>query len=125
MATENKKIRNDIILIAAVLALLAALGAGLMLFRPVGDTVSVTVDGKLYGTYSLGEDARIEIVTEQGYNILVIKDGRAHVESASCPDGICAEHRPVSRGGESIICLPNKVVISVKKTDNDGPDVIS
>ena len=36
------------------------------------------------------------------------------MEWADCPDQICVNHRPVSRNGESIICLPNEVVVSVK-----------
>ena len=124
MATEKKKIRNDIILVALTVAALLILGVCLMVFRSEGDFVTVTVDGKLYGTYSLSEDVRVEIVSEGGYNVLVIKDGRAFVEAASCPDGICAAHRSVFRDGESIICLPNKVVIVVESS-GDGPDVIS
>ncbi|MBO7303642.1 MAG: NusG domain II-containing protein [Clostridia bacterium] len=123
MVQEKKKIRNDIILVASILAALLILGTSLVLFRPVGDLVTVTVDGKPYGTYPLSEDGRVEIITEGGYNILVIKDGRAYVESASCPDGICAAHRPIFRSGESIICLPNKVVVTLE-TDG-GSDVIS
>ena len=62
-------------------------------------------------------------------NVLVIRDGEAFVESATCPDGICAAHRPVSHDGEQIVCLPHKVVITVQKTDNqvpdDGPDIVA
>ena len=49
-----------------------------------------------------------------GTNRLVIEDGTARMEWADCPDQICVNHRPVSRNGESIICLPNEVVVSVK-----------
>lgn len=121
----KSKIKNDIILVSAILLTLVLLGVGLSLFRPVGDTVTVTVDKKLYGTYSLATDAVIEIKTDTGYNKLVIKDGKAFVEEASCPDGICAGHRAIHRDGESIICLPNKVVISVKKSGGEGPDIIA
>ena len=88
----------------------------------------VTVDGELYGSYPLDEDVRVEIVTgKQGeaYNVLVIRDGVAYVESASCPDGICAEHKPIRRDGESIVCLPNRVVITVDTSDGEEhPDLI-
>ena len=89
------------------------------------DRVEVTVDGKLFGSYSLQTDQRIEIPSENGFNLLVIEGGRAHVEEASCPDGICAAHRPIKRDGESIICLPNKVVVTVYRTDDAQPDIIS
>ena len=79
----------------------------------------------MFGEYSLGKNRSIEINSELGSNLLVIKDGKAYVENASCPDGICSKHRPISYDGESIICLPNKVVVSIDKQDASAPDIIS
>ena len=66
-----------------------------------------------------------DVYTEDGgHNRLVIKDGKAWVEEASCPDGICAAHKPIHREGESIVCLPNKVVVTVVTAEGgDNPDV--
>ena len=125
--TENSRQRtkNDVRLIFALLLLLAAATLALLLFRTEGDSVTVTVDGKLWGEFSLLEDRVVEIKNGDDYNRLIIRDGKAYMEYASCPDGICAAHRPVSYGGESIICLPNKVVIEVHTADNDRPDIIA
>ena len=88
--------------------------------------MKVTVDGKFYGEYSLEQNRTVEIKTENGYNILVIENGTAYVKDASCPDGICVNHRPISKSGESIICLPNKVVVSSKADDNVlTPDIVA
>ena len=118
--SQNKKIkkRNDVILIAAILALAALAALILLLTRTDGDRVIVTVKGDVYESYSLTKDIEVDIRTgENGdqLNRLVIKDGKAHVESATCPDGICAAHKPISHDGESIICLPHKVVITVER----------
>lgn len=118
---ENKrKQKNDAILIASLL-LVSALGLTLLLCAEKGDTVTVTVDKTVYGTYPLDRDAEIPIRSEIGYNLLIIRDGEAFVESASCPDGICVSHRPIASDGESIICLPNKVVISVSSENSADP----
>ena len=58
-------------------------------------------------------------------NILVIENGKAYVNQASCPDGICSSHRPIGNDGESIICLPNKVVVEIRTSDKNRPDVIA
>ena len=118
--SQNKKIkkRNDVILIAAILALAALAALILLLTRTDGDRVIVTVNGDVYESYSLTKDIEVDIRTgENGdqLNRLIIKDGKAHVESATCPDGICAAHKPISHDGESIICLPHKVVITVER----------
>ena len=51
--------------------------------------------------------------TDGASNTVRIRDGRVSVCAASCPDGLCVRHRAVSRAGESIICLPNRVVVTV------------
>ena len=121
-----KTIRNDIIFIAALLVIVAAIGGGFFLLRPEGSTVTATVDGVTYGTYSLSVDTVVDIQTGDGQlNRLVIQDGKAYVETATCPDGICASHRSISRRGESIVCLPHKVVITITDGQDDGPDVVA
>ena len=140
---ENKKIkkvRNDVIFIAALLLIFIAIGVVLLLVKnpeffdkekKEGKSVSVMVDGELYGTYSLDVNQTIKIETKHGYNILIIENGSAYVGEASCPDGICSDHQPINLVNEEIICLPNKVVISVSgnssgETDDDpGLDIVS
>ena len=124
---NNKKIKNDIIFIAALLLVLAILGGCLLLFREEGRTVKVTVDGQLYGTYSLDQNQTVEIKTENGCNILVIENGTAKISEATCPDGVCSSHRPIRFSNSSIICLPNKVVVAIngEEKENGGLDIVS
>ena len=121
----GKKTRNDIIFISALFFVIALIALSLLLFRRAGDTVVVTVDGELLGEYSLSQNTEFEIRQGDGYNVLVIEEGKAYIKNASCPDGICSSHRPVSLNGESIICLPNKVVVEVRAYDKDQPDIIT
>ena len=120
-----RHLRNDVILILSVLLAAVVIGLLLALTGKQGDTVNVTVNGTLYGVYSLHEDRTVEIVTEAGNNRLVIKNGEAFVEAATCPDGICVVHRPIKSTRESIACLPHGVVISVVLSgDTDAPDLV-
>lgn len=121
--TAGKKVKNDLLLIVFLLAAVLLAAFALVLFRSEGDTVAVTVDGRIFGEYPLNEDVTVEIKNGDGYNILVIENCKARVERASCPDGICSSHRPISFGGESIICLPNKVVVEIRATDKNAPDI--
>ena len=129
MNQVKRKRRNDGIFIAVLLVLVSLGGAAFYFLRAPGDTVTVTVDKKLYGTYSLDTDTTVEIRTadnETAYNRLVIRDGKAYVEEANCPDGICAAHKPISREGESIVCLPHRVVITVQTArEEKEPDIIA
>ena len=121
---EKSKIRNDIIFIAVLLAFVALVGLLYTFTRGDGDTVTVTVDGEFFAEYPLCEEKRVEIVTGEKVNLLIIEGGKARVESATCPDGICVAHKPISRDGESIICLPNRVVITVRSGTGESPDIV-
>ena len=137
---KTKKVRNDVIFIAALLLIFVAIGVVFLLIKnpeffdkekKAGKSVNVMVDGELYGTYSLDVNQTIKIETKHGYNILTIEDGFAYVSEASCPDGICSDHQPINLVNEEIICLPNKVVISVsgdgsgEQGDDPGIDIVS
>lgn len=123
----GRKFRNDLIFTVALLVLASAVGLSFFFLRGEGNTVSVTVDGVLFGSYPLSQDTEVEIrtgVDGENVNLLVIRDGKASVTHASCPDGICAAHRPISRNGESIVCLPHRVAITISTVETDGPDII-
>ena len=128
MNQVNRKNRNDVLFIAVLLLIVVLAGAAFFFLRGEGDSVTVSVDGKHYGTYPLHTDLTLSIRTGEGgeqQNLLVIRDGKALVESATCLDGICAAHKPISREGESIVCLPHRVVITVHTTDGEEPDIIA
>lgn len=128
-ASKKSHLRNDIILVAVLLVLVIIGGIYLFVFRSSGNFVRVTVDGKLYNEYLLSQNIVEDIYTGNNgehLNRLVIKDGKVFVETANCPDGICSKHRAVFRDGESIICLPHRVVITVVTYETtDAPDAVS
>jgi hypothetical protein len=122
----GRKYKNDIIFIAAILAVVAIAAVALLLLRGEGSTVTVEVDRQIIGTYSLAIDRVVDIPTDDGeMNRLIIRDGKAFMESATCPDGVCVSHRPISREGETIVCLPHKVVVTVIGGNENEPDVIA
>lgn len=90
-----------------------------------GSNIMITVDGKEYGTYSLLEEQTITIGEGDVKNIIVIKGGKAFMKEASCPDQLCVDQNEISFDKEAIICLPNKVVITViSDVENDVDGII-
>lgn len=120
--------KADFIIIGVVLAV-----AGVLLLvlygsnSNIGSYVQIEVDGKVVESLPLDTDTTYEITTENdGSNTLVITDGSARMINANCPDEICVNHKPINRSGESIICLPHKVVISVvDSSDNSDIDAVA
>ncbi|MBE6806710.1 MAG: NusG domain II-containing protein [Ruminococcaceae bacterium] len=126
MATNKtkRKVRNDLIFIAALLAVVTVAGACLFFLRGEGTTVTIKVNAKTVGVYSLSEDRVVEIPSDRGHNRLIIRDGTAYMETATCPNGICVAHHPIHRQGESIVCLPNQVVVEISGDQTEAPDVV-
>ena len=123
---KDKKLRNDLILGIAVIIAAAGIWIGSELIKEDGAFAVVLVEGAESARYPLSEDAEIRLESENGgYNILVIKDGKADVTEASCPDHVCVDQRPVGRTGEAITCLPNKTVITVEGPEEAEIDFVS
>lgn len=107
--------KKDWILI--IMILLVALSAFIMhhaLQQTGSGQVVVKINGAIEGTYDLNDDRKILI--NDGSNVLVIKNGKADMIEADCPDKLCVEQRTISKNNESIICLPNEVVVEIKST---------
>jgi len=111
---RNTAIR-DIVLILAI----ALVGLCLLFFNgrktTPGSSVVVEVDGKTVASYPLDTDG--VFVLNGGTNTLEIKDGRARISDADCPNMQCVRQGWISRGGQSIVCLPNKLIVTVISSD--------
>ena len=118
--------KKDLILICSVLVLAAAFW---LVPRAVGlfgnskeQKLRITVSGEEYGTYSLEED---QVIKVGDTNICEIKDKKVSMLSADCPDQLCIHQRSIQLQGETIVCLPNKVVLEItgtRQTDQEALD---
>lgn len=93
-------------------------------FRAYGDkTLIIKVDGQAYKSIKLDEKIKDEILveTEFGYNLIEINKGRVRVKEASCPDELDVKQGSISKVGQMIVCLPNRLTIEIEgsKTDDD------
>lgn len=118
---EKRSFRYDVILIAILLFISVCACLFVFFNQKSGEAVSVEVDGAVVGVYPLSRDGEFSLA--DGSNILVIEDGRAFMKSADCPDKTCVRSRAVSKVGESIVCLPNRVSVSV--VGDGGVDIVS
>lgn len=115
--------RNDWILIGIVIGIALFFG-GMQFFKSedAGGIVQVTIDGEVYGEYSLDKNRNVQIGET---NCLLIENGKATMIEASCPDQLCVQQKSISKDGESIICLPNKVIATVIGGEESEIDTIA
>jgi len=119
----------DILLIALLLALSCL---PLLLLEQPARTDSlcaeITIDGRLYKRIPLtAHHGREEFViqTADGSNTITIDEDTIAVTDADCHDHICVSIGKAARPGDTIVCLPHKLIIEIKGTGQvDAPDII-
>ncbi|MEG0924721.1 MAG: NusG domain II-containing protein [Anaerovoracaceae bacterium] len=84
-----------------------------------GSQAVVSVDGKLYGSYSLSKDQVITINENNHINKITIKGGQVSMTFSDCHNQICVKHSEITKTSESIVCLPNKVMVEIKGKGGD------
>ena len=108
--------KSDVILIIGILIC----AAGFYFFQANREAepdaqLVVKVNGEIVKTCSLKEN---QIFWLPGKTNQVLKE-------ADCPDQICVNHVPVYRNHESIICLPNQVVLEIVNGEESGVDAVT
>lgn len=121
--------KNDVRLAAIVLVT-----AGLLFFlqkmlfsTPEKNTVVAVYHEKTrIGTYPLYEETEQILYFEDGAeNILVIQDGSAWIKDANCPDKLCVKQGKISGSGQSLICLPHKLTVTVEGGKKEELDAVA
>ncbi len=126
MKNINNKIKNDIILIVVLLLVAAVFFiAYRLLYADEGAYAIIEIDGDFHKQFSLDADITYTIPGASGINCLEIKDGKARIVEADCRVKICVIHRAIENSGESIICLPHKVVVRITGAGESETDAIA
>ncbi len=113
----KSKFKNDLLLIGAILLVALICFIVFSVTSKQGNIVNISVNGKVIKSFALNENTEFEIKTGENdelINLLVVEDGYAYIKSANCPDKICKHHIKIKNIGETIVCLPHKVVISIE-----------
>ena len=110
-----------------------------------GAKVVIESGGSLYARYPLSEDRVVVVPAPKQssvdapaadpdspasgqydyYNVVEIRDGTVSVTEASCKNQVCVKHSAISKTGESIVCLPNRLVVSIEGNGGDGYDTVT
>ncbi len=112
METKRKNtLKRDLALILA----LALIGVCLLLFTlnggRAGAMAVVEVDGVEIASFPLSEDGVFPL--NGGTNTLEILDGKARMLHAECPDKLCVKMGWVRFSGQSLVCLPEHLVVRI------------
>ena len=114
--------RWDFIIIVALVGLSFAPWAIFAATRLSGEHVTYTAvlraRGQKIKEFPLENDTTYNYQDADGdFNVIEVKDGQIRIKEADCGDQVCVRQGWISRGGQSIICLPHQVIIEVIASD--------
>ena len=97
------------LIVLAVFIIAAALAIYFMT-KPTGSEVYIYKDGKLLEAVSLSVEKTLKVDEQITFKI---SGGAAFVLKSDCKGQDCVKAGKISKVGEMIVCLPNKVVIKI------------
>ncbi len=110
--------------LCSVLILLTLSGSLLIRsLAPAGNSVRIEVDGKLRYSLPLDEDRTVEVQGPAGTTEVEVRAGRVRISDSPCPNRLCVRQGWISKG--AVICLPNRVVVTVGGFGERGVDAIT
>lgn len=121
-SAESYMKKRDYIAAGVIILIALLIGCAEWLFAKPAQTLRITIDGDIYGEYSLEEDQEIAI---NDTNICVIENGQVRMTWADCPDQICVHTAAIAKDGGSIVCLPNKIVLEIRSESKTEDQVDS
>ena len=111
--------KADIVLFFVLLVFGISLSTLSLMTGTSGQKIKIEVNGQPYAVYSLAENQTIEI-TEHGHtNKITIKDGTVQMTYSDCKNQICVNDGQISKTNQSIVCLPNKVMVEITGGEED------
>ena len=116
---------GDKILVVAIILIGIFSIFALNKYQQPGQTVSIKVSGQIKHRLKLNQDREILVTGPIGKTVIQIKDKKITVIHSDCPEKICVKTGAIHRAGEIIVCVPNKVVISIEGEVNNHFDVIT
>ena len=112
--------RREAIIIGSI-ALLALLGILLPKLFQKGDVYAVVECGEVHCEIPLNKNCTHTIEGVSG--VFEVKDGRIRLIQAECTDKICEKTGFIGTAGQSIICVPQKITVTIKSSDSNTADI--
>ncbi len=116
--------KADIIL--ATIILIAGIAASLIIgsISPAkGEKAVIISEGRIFGVYSLYENRTVAVLSDGHVNKILIRDGEVSMIISNCPGKDCIHQGKISKPYESIVCLPNKVIVKIEGKDKSYDEI--
>lgn len=94
-------------------------------FHNEGKKVLIELDGEEVGKFSLEENRVIPVDGKLGTTNVEISEKGVRVLDSPCPYKLCVKSGPIRRSGETLVCLPNRIVVRITGDKGEEVDAVS
>ncbi|MGA2091283.1 MAG: NusG domain II-containing protein [Endomicrobiales bacterium] len=88
-------------------------------------TAQVFEQGTLIKVIDLSKDSESTLKLHHGFIVVQVKQGKIRARKCSCPEKVCIGMGWISKSGQSIVCVPNKLLIEVRGSENADYDAVT
>lgn len=118
--------KNDWVLLAGILGVALVCFLIVRINSKPGAIAIVKLDGEVVKELPLDKNTTIVVQSKNGgENTIEVKNGYVRVISASCPDHYCMKHKKINKSKETIVCLPNELVVEIQSDKKSEFDAIT
>lgn len=94
-------------------------------FHREGEGVVIELDGEEVGNFSLAEDRLIPVEGKLGTTRVEISEKGVRVLDSPCPYKLCVKSGSIRRARETLVCLPNRVIVRITGDERESVDAVS
>lgn len=110
--------KGDVIVILLMLSFVIVISIGAVIYQNSMQSLEVVItqDNETIYRYTLSDtlDEVITIDYEGHYNEVHIHKEQVWIETADCTNQVCVHKGVIDKAGETIVCIPHKLVIEIK-----------
>lgn len=112
--------KGDIFIIILALILSVSVFLFAFLYKPNQKICVIKESNKIVKTIPLTDKTNEKIIIDKKYeNVIIIKNGEVYISHSTCPNQICVNTGKISKVSQSIVCLPNKILIEIVGSKNE------
>ena len=116
--------------ILIVCAIIVSIASAIFVWIPnrsdAAGTARIYFNNEMVAELPLDVDTEYTVENDGSINVIEVSDGRVHMLSANCNDEYCVKQGYIEYNGDTIICLPHRVVVELSSTGKESPfDAIS
>jgi hypothetical protein len=90
-----------------------------------GESVEVYQDRRIVYTLSLNKDRSVSVYGPLGHTTVVVEGGKVRISDSPCPHKTCVRTGKIHRPGSVVVCVPNRVLVRVRGSSEDGLDGVT